>query len=359
MKTFIIVTHVPLITAVMRQEAQFPLWIEQAVPFFWIISAFLFNLAFYRHGSTSPQNELCKKRLWPRLTRILVPYCTIFALMLIVTLYASDVFSTATMLTGMDIPARKLMFIPAILIDFICGGPGPGGYYIPMLFQMYLLLPFMCYFYKRKPIITIIGSTFVIAIWEIAAAANIVSPQIYRLILIRYGLYLLAGIAISNWYIHHTEASLKHLLISISMTIVGGLYLVAINDWGMPPLSGTAWQNTSTLSFAYVAGIIAILIALSYRLGKPDLLGLDEHPPPITRFQAFFEAVSKAALHIYMFQMLYFYAMPSSLFVAMGLKLSIIASVFICTLCGYIHYRIDGHFKMKSKSRASQLPTLS
>lgn len=364
MKTLIIVTHVPLITIAMRQEFQFPLWIDQAVPFFWIISAFLFNLAFHRHKSQSPIDELRKQRLFPRLDRILFPYCVIFILMLFFTLWKSDIYTAASILIGLEIPASAIMFVPALLIDFICGGNGPGGYYIPMLFQMYLLLPFLCYWYKKKPAMTILLFSLAIAIWELAAAANIVSSEVYRLILLREGFYLLSGIAISEWYIRKTLATQKHLMMAIAMTLVGALYLLAISNWGLPPLSGTAWESTSTLSFAYVAGVMVLLLALSYKAGKLDLIGLGDTSTPNTKIQGFFETVSKAALHIYIFQMFYYYVMPLELFSMIGLKASIVASILICSSCGFIHYKVENYVRKKwlilkeKKARGKQPPVI-
>lgn len=347
MKTLIIVTHVPVITAVMRHDFQFPLWIDQAVPFFWIISAFLFNLAFHRHGSKSPKDELSRQRLFPRLNRILIPYCAIFFLMLIYTLYTSNIYKAASGLIGLDIPATKTMFIPALFVDFVCGGNGPGGYYIPMLFQMYLLLPFLCFWYQQKPIATIICTSLAIAIWEALAAIHFVSPEIYRLVLLREGFYLLAGIVISSWYVNKSFVTTKHVLMAIFMTIIGALYLIGISNWGWPPLSGTSWQNTSTLSFAYVAGLMILMIAICYKLNKRNLLGLEQTPPRRSLLQSFVETISKAALHIYIFQMLYYYVVPPSVFTKLGVPWSILASIIICTLCGFVHYRIDSYIKGK------------
>ncbi len=99
MKTFIIVTHVPLITGAMRADLQFAFWIDQAVPFFWLISAFLFNLAFYRHGSERSCDEL-GGRLVPRLKRVAVPYTIVFALLLFLVFAQSDIYSSASQLIG-------------------------------------------------------------------------------------------------------------------------------------------------------------------------------------------------------------------------------------------------------------------
>ena len=349
MKTFIIVTHVPLITGAMRADLQFAFWIDQAVPFFWLISAFLFNLAFYRHGSERSCDEL-GGRLVPRLKRVAAPYTIVFALLLFLVFVQSDIYSSASQLIGVGIPHSRLMLVPAIVVDYLCGGNGPGGYYIPMLFQMYLVLPFLCAWRRRWPKATLAVGALAIIAWEFAASMGLVSAQAYRVVLIRYGFYLLAGIVICDWYREGRVGDRKFLLAGASLVVVGALYLASVNIWGVHLPCGEGWRNSSMLSFAYAAGAMMIAMSSCHRAGRLDLLGLGGRRPP-SRVTLFFESVSKAALHVYIFQMLFFYFMNAHMgwFDAMGLVGSIVFSVVACTVIGYAHYAIGAHLKARMR----------
>lgn len=350
MKTFIIVAHVPLITGAMRADLQFAFWIDQAVPFFWLISAFLFNLAFYRHGSERPRDELRRDRLAPRLKRVVVPYTIVFSVLLLLVFRQSDIYASASQLVGIDIPHSRSMLLPATLVDYLCGGNGPGGYYIPMLFQMYLVLPFLCTWRRRWPKATLAAGTLVVVAWEAAASLELVSAQAYRLILIRYGLYLLAGIVISDWYREGRVGAREFPLAGAALLVIGACYLISGNIWGAWLPSGEGWRNSSMLSFAYATGIMILVMFMCHRWGSPGLLGLGEHRPP-SRVALFFESISKAALHIYIFQMLFFYFMNAHVgwLGAMGLGGSIVFSVVTCTAVGYAHYAIGSYFKARAK----------
>ena len=354
MKTFIIVTHVPLITGGMRADLQFAFWIDQAVPFFWLISAFLFNLAFYRHGSERPRDELRKDRLVPRIKRVIVPYSIVFAALLFLVFAQSNIYASASQLIGIDIPCSRLMLLPAILVDYLCGGNGPGGYYVPMLFQMYLALPFLCAWRKRWPRATLVAGALAVVAWEIAAFLELISPQVYRLVLIRYGFYLLAGIVISDWYRKGRMGTLGFSLVGLVLFVIGACYLTSGNIWGVWLPSGEGWRNSSMLSFVYATGIMMLVMSMCYRWGPPSLLGFGGNRLP-SRVSLFFESISKAALHIYIFQMLFFYFMNAHVgwFDAMGLGGSIVFSVATCTAVGYAHYAIGAYLKTKVGKRTA------
>lgn len=223
MKTFIIVTHVVLITQALRSELLFPFWIDQAVPFFWVISAFLFYRGYKNHNSKTPFDELRIKRLWPRYKRILIPYIPVFALIVGLSFKYGLFFQNSSSLFGVQFDNQRAFIIPLLLLDFICGAFGPGGYYIPMLFQMYVMLPFVCSAFDKRPAITTLIVSAIVLIWEcLFLVFPTLSPEMYRLVIFRYGLYFLTGLILARLYLSKTLDFWRYIPIATVLMIVGG-----------------------------------------------------------------------------------------------------------------------------------------
>lgn len=342
MKVFIIVTHVVLITAEARAAWLFPFWIDQAVPFFWMISAYLFARAFDRHGSSTARDELVPARLWPRLKRVLLPYTVVFALIIALAAHRHAVVSGADALFGTaffrsidggGVP-RAAASVAAL---FVGGGPGPGGYYIPCLFQMYVLLPFVCASMKRRPGATVAVCLLATAALELLAVGGVVSASAYRLLVVRYLPHLLLGAGLYRLGAKRRLALFSKASLAFGLAgALGAAYLAAVCYGGMAPLSVPDWKATATFTVMYSGSLFYFALVL---------FGGGDGVEPVRKAgrSAAVEYCSRAALHVYIFQMLYYYLVNDhlALMAHFPLPFVIAASVAICMSFGIGHYALE------------------
>ena len=346
MKVFIVVAHVVLITDAMRGQWLFPLWIDQAVPFFWMISAYLFARAADAHGSIRPADELRWARLWPRLWRVIVPYSVVYLGILALMAKRAALISSANALVGWEVvsgtgPAASIC---AVVVSYVCGSPGPGGYYIPCLFQMYLLLPFMWFGLKRWPRATVAVILVLTGVYELLAISGIVSPQAYRLTIVRYLPFLLLGMAFCR-AAERDRLSLSNrrgLSAAIASLALGCAYIVGVSYYDFPALGVESWSTTNTFSALYSGAAFYLMLvasnAISQRQNRCIAEGGGRNVPNLV-----VEQLSRAALHVYVFQMLWYYFVNAhaDAMSAIPLLLLIGIDVAACVGIGYMLYAIQ------------------
>lgn len=334
LKVFIIVTHVALITSQIRQDYLFPFWIDQAVPPFWIISSFLLAWSFERHGSTRASHEMRVGILGNRMMRVAVPYTVVFIPMLVLAVHRGSLTGLASSLVGVD----ESIFneITSIAALWLAGGPGPGGYYVPILFQMYLLLPVMYAAFRRKPVAVAVLVLLLNIGWDALLAGGFLTSQAYRLLIFRYLVYLLLGMVFYRlWSMKKMSFSTCRIFIALLCCAMGAAYLALVNYCGMPPLAGGEWANTSWITALYSGSIFYLLLEVYCRKQRKQKSDV-KAPKTITQ-------LSKAALHVYLFQMLYFFfinAHLSSLSI-LPLWAVVAGSVFICVAMGVMLYSLE------------------
>lgn len=117
------------------------LWIYNAVPFFLIIAAFLYARKYNKTLEnvfslrSAYRGWLCKRNLFAYFKRITVPYLFFMLLQIIV------------------LPIVKYASFDIALLNTIKGGMGPGGYYLVVYLQLFLMIPFLNTLYKKNPIL--------------------------------------------------------------------------------------------------------------------------------------------------------------------------------------------------------------
>lgn len=124
---------------------------DEAVRPFLICSGYLWAMAAHRRQADTPLAYY--RRVFPRwLAQILIPYTL---------LYGVEVLYHCFWVTWNDLNTwyypflngdpRGFYRIREMAAMFLSGGPGPGGYYISLLFQLLLLFPFLRWFYLKWP----------------------------------------------------------------------------------------------------------------------------------------------------------------------------------------------------------------
>ncbi len=315
----VIITHLPALSDARKLEIGFPYLIAQAVPFFLIISSFLFD--FYATDRKSYTLILDK------LGRIVSTYALTFLLVyLVVLLTADSPISVIFSVSGNPI------------VSFLVGGQGPGGYYIPILIQLYLLMPFLDKGMKADRVKTTAVLLLLNICFEIGACYGYVPGAVYRVCIIRYLAFLLVGRNLriawdAGWFLEKGS----WIAVPLSLLFFGAVYISAINYFDFSPLSlRGAWQNTSWATAGYSGSIVCLLLLLEKRLDGCRTLS-----------SSVVQLFSRAAFDVYLSQMLIFTIVRFAFgnFSVWGdnplsLVLELIVLLPTCLLFGVVCYRI-------------------
>ena len=120
---FVIITHCNFSDS-QRLWLLFPFWIDMAVPIFMFVSGYLWALSYKKHKLNDLKSCYNRELIIKKLFRFILPFLIAF-------------FVEETLL----IIYNKSFGIKNFLLDFICGGVGPGSYYTPLMIQLILLFP--------------------------------------------------------------------------------------------------------------------------------------------------------------------------------------------------------------------------
>lgn len=77
------------------------------------------------------------------------------------------------------------------IVFYIVGGKGPGGYYVPIMIQLFLIMPFLVSFICKWPVLGLLSVFIANVLFELLVKIVPFHPEVYRLFIGRY-LFLLA-----------------------------------------------------------------------------------------------------------------------------------------------------------------------
>ncbi len=132
---FVIITHCNFSDA-QRSWLLFPFWIDMAVPIFMFLSGYLWALSYKNHKLNDLKSCYNKKLIIKKVIRFILPFLIVFLVEEILLIIYNKSFN-----------------IKSFILDFICGGLGPGSYYTPLMIQLIILFPLIyiyIYIYRTK-----------------------------------------------------------------------------------------------------------------------------------------------------------------------------------------------------------------
>lgn len=251
------------------------LYMNIGVPLFILIAAFNNSRKYNKKGYKSINEWYNKQNFWGYFKRITIPYLFfMFLEILILPLVGYAPFSEA-------------------LLNTVKGGMGPGGYYLVVFAQLFLVFPIFIYFLKRKPALTFliafsIQFGFDILFHYVLFPINeYIFDGIYSRTFFRYILLFMIGIIffekfekVRYWYI------LVSLIIGTTLGILSGLGIIT-----------GIYEIDFLLSTIQITGMSFGVMALVIKLG---LFIKNEKFKKVVGF------VAGSTLHILLFQQLYF-----------------------------------------------------
>jgi hypothetical protein len=289
-----------------------PYYIDQAVPIFIIIAAYNGVNSYVRANATTLVQ--CYYNIPRRFNRVILPY---FAVLIIEYLR----ILVANLLMG------KNYSYPDVFLFILTGGYGPGGFFIPVLLSLILILPIL-YLLYRKNLLLMLAVAFIVNItFEVYALKSGMPNQIYRLMFFRY----LFAIGLGIWLAFGIDR--RWLAVG---GVISFIYITAVDYFDYIPLGNPSWYSQNILSFVWPLVLVVI--------------GLYVAPKRINNIYVWFiSEIGKASYHIFLTQMVYFWVLGGYIS-----KLSasfFIINIIICVSIGLI-------FNYTSQIVASKIKTL-
>lgn len=238
LKTFaiimVIITHIFSYNEVAPLPVIFPYLVEMAVPLFMIISGYVNTISFTKKTAEELKAGNWIHYLCSRLCVIYLPFTL---------LYFSEIIL-------MDRIQKRTIGLHEAIYVFLTGGWGPGSYYIPMLTQFIFCFPILYYLVKRdllKSSILILGVQF---LFEIGVGILQFPESWYRLLLIRYFVFIWFGIILFYY-----RQKIKNVIV-LTMALSGGLYIAAVSVLHFPMPIFRYWTSTSMPTVLWVGAMV-------------------------------------------------------------------------------------------------------
>lgn len=180
------------------------------------------------------------------------------------------------------------------ILFYIIGGQGPGGYYIPIMIQLFLIMPFLVSFICRRPMAGLFSIYIVNLLFELLVKMVPFGAEVYRIFIGRYLFLLAIGIFLRT--IKGKKLQFGYLFGSL---VIGILYICVTNYFRLP--DGTYswslfkyWQITAFPVAFYLFPFLYLLLE--------KLSGVQVK----TWFGSMMQKIGSRTWYIYVVQMFYF-----------------------------------------------------
>lgn len=180
-------------------------------------------------------------------------------------------------------------------INIFKGGMGPGGYYLVVFFQLFMIMPVVYKAGEKRPFLTLAAAFVISYVWAVFHNYVLmpVNPYIMegvnKLLVFRFLPYIAAGRLLFAYFGKITPRHIIFLVLAGLLLAAAGYYSTASGvyalDWIPDTLQGVSWCT----------GIVACVIFVFACAG--------DVAPAVKRVTAF---LAGSTLHILLFQQTYF-----------------------------------------------------
>ena len=179
---FVITLHFPFAEG-FTKKALFPYWVVFAVPAFLFISGYVSALSAQRKDSDDIGELYSPRGLFAKCLRFLVPYTIVF-------IFAQIIFRV----TGLYQVGPVEYGLRALFFDYLCGGFGPGSYYVPMMIEFVFVFPLIYLLVKRRGFRGVLCVFGINIAYEIIKEAFGMDESEYRFLIFRYLFVVACGV---------------------------------------------------------------------------------------------------------------------------------------------------------------------
>jgi len=220
------------------------------------------------------------------------------------------------------------------ILSWLTGGRGPGGYYVPIMIQLFLVMPIIAFIICKKPVLGLFTVCAVNAVFELVVKLFSFPAEIYRLFIGRY-LFLLAVGA----FLKVSRGKKIGKVYLFASLMIGLLYICITNYFCLP--DGTYswslfkdWQMTAFPVAFYLFPILYLLIKNLYDIRIETWVG------------TVMQKIGSRTWYIYCIQMLYFlvvYEMYGFKFILRKIPLifEFLVNFLLCIIGGFLLYYLD------------------
>lgn len=281
-----------------------PYHIKQAVPVFMILTGYNTARSYQKRGfKTLPQfyefNYLRK-----RLERLIYPFVFIWLLQMLILFLFTDKLDLS-------------LFIRS----FFRGGRGPGSYFVPIIVQTTLLLPFIYLFLKKNKKQPVLIMFLVSLGLELFSRLTDMGAASYRLLVFRYVFALTLGVWLA---MNDKKVNCKWLAF---LSIVSFIYITAVNYFDWIFIMEKYWEGSHAPAYFWTLLIV--------------IVGLKLPPVRIERkVNRIFVKIGQASYHIFLAQMVYFWRLKNLLPpLPPAIKLSL--NMVLCLMLGLLFFELE------------------
>lgn len=289
----------------------FPFWNNLAVPFFMMISGYVYANSFEKNVERF-EDAYEMKFLLKKALRYIIPFLMIFAL---------EIISFSILGEGRGLRGW---------VDTLCtGGEGPGSYYVFQMMQFILVYPAIFFTMKKNPKRGLVGWFCVNLGYEFLKEIVHLDWQVYRLVFLRFVFIVSVGTFL---YINKEVLETWKWIASF---IVGFVFLLATNYLGYyTRIINTKASDVSLMSAFYVAPILFLLIT-KFKDVKCAPLSL----------------MGKASFNIFLMQMFYFNFAENMYSFIDSVPIRLLINTIVSVVVGVLFYLLENKLTTKVISK--------
>ena len=323
---FVLILHVYSITPDVRLKYLYPFWAKQAVPGFLFISGLLAFVSFKTRLQKGCAWIDFARKIPMDISRYYLPFVLIYIIELVLRFkyFGGVTFGEAA-------------------AAFALGGWGPGSYYLPVLAQLSVLMPCICFAIHK---LGGAGCVFVILFdlaFEFLQYYCGISAAVYRNMVFRYLAVVALGAIVGSLDLRiiAEKCRKKAFLVVAIGAIFGGaaIWCAAYGNIIIVPID--KWRETSMLTVPYASALIFMVLLL---WGKVGIVG---------RVMA---VLGRCSLEIFLFQMSFYMALHHKWIGKLTGFADIVVSILICALIGVAYHIVFETLRKKLGKKLGTVP---
>lgn len=296
----------------------FPFWLRMAVPVFMMISAWLYTANFEKRQVAYIEDALTFDYVVKNALRYTLPFFVVYIVEMIIYIVE-------------NIISDEELSFAVMALRFFRGGWGPGSYYYPVMIQFIFVCPIIYGVIRRYRIKGVCIAFLTNFFFEILKEALFIEENTYRLLIFRYIFVIACGC-----YLSMDKEKFKPNM--WWMSLVGGIYIIAVSYLGYDPTILHFWEKTSMMSSLFIVPVFAYLVKCHGTVRCKPL-----------------EFLGRASYNIFLAQMVYYRYVEEFVISAVDQRwLVFVIDMVVSVVLGLLFYGVEPKWTQKWIQKALQ-----